>query len=216
MGCTSSVNAGNFTWVPETGSSSKASQAGGETGQSSSLHLHQRFANFCHRRNRNKDVASLATDTSETRTARGDEGSSENLERAGGKITDDPGEWDSKWEEEARALAAVTMPFLPARVCVAFAAGNLTSQGSGGMSPPAVTTGPRRAAVKVLRSPPPRVIHAALLIVDVSGFTALSEDARRRLGAEGVEAFSLALSAFFAEMMQLFSRFRGDVDCFAV
>jgi class 3 adenylate cyclase len=54
-----------------------------------------------------------------------------------------------------------------------------------------------------------------LLIVDVSGFTALSEEARRRLGSEGVERFSLAISAFFALMMRLIIQFEGDVDCFA-
>ena len=56
---------------------------------------------------------------------------------------------------------------------------------------------------------------AALLIVDVSGFTALSEDAKRRLGSEGVETFSLALSTFFSIMIDLVNDYNGDVDCFA-
>eukprot|EP00873_Tetraselmis_striata_P009423 jgi/Tetstr1/429687/TSEL_019583.t1 len=59
------------------------------------------------------------------------------------------------------------MPYVPARVAAAFAAGRLTK---------------------------PRAVRAALLILDVSGFTRLSEEARRRLGSEGVERFSLALS----------------------
>ena len=61
----------------------------------------------------------------------------------------------------------------------------------------------------------PRSSQAALLIVDVSGFTALSEDAQKRYGSEGVEHFSLAISRFFAVMMDLIVSYQGDVDCFA-
>jgi hypothetical protein len=104
---------------------------------------------------------------------------------------------------EAADVAGATMPFLPARVANAFAQGHLT---------PLCDTASSSVAVA---SPTPRSLAAALLIVDVSGFTKLSEDAQRRLGAEGVERFSLALSAFFAIMIKLIMQYHGDVDCFA-
>lgn len=55
-----------------------------------------------------------------------------------------------KWRARAVELADATLPFIPARVSVAFTQGGLEGL------PPA-----------------PRRLHAALLIVDVSGFTAL-------------------------------------------
>lgn len=98
----------------------------------------------------------------------------------------------AEWRARAVELAVAALPFVPARVSVAFAQGVLEG------SPPA-----------------PRRVKAALLMVDISGFTALSEDARRRLGSEGVERFSLALSSFFAAMLEEIAGYRGDVDCFA-
>jgi class 3 adenylate cyclase len=102
----------------------------------------------------------------------------------------------------AADVAASTLPFLPTRVSTAFAQGHLSLACADSLGLPAT-------------SPAPRSLAAALLIVDVSGFTKLSEDAQRRLGIEGVERFSLALSAFFAIMMKLIQEHQGDVDCFA-
>jgi class 3 adenylate cyclase len=104
------------------------------------------------------------------------------------------GDMAQEWMARAARLAEATLPFVPARLSTAFAEGRVSA---------------------LVASPSPRSIEAALLIVDVSGFTALSEEARRRLGSEGVERFSLALSAFFAVMMELVARHAGDVDCFA-
>ena len=109
-----------------------------------------------------------------------------------------------QWTSRALALASAAMPFVPARVSAAFASGKL--EGSRSSADP--ITGPPKSSS-------PRVVTAALLIVDVSGFTALSEDAKRRLGSEGVETFSLALSTFFSIMIDLVNDYDGDVDCFA-
>ena len=111
---------------------------------------------------------------------------------------------DHEWTSRALALASAVTPFVPARVSAAFASGKLERM---------------RSAADRITDPPksssPRVVTAALLIVDVSGFTALSEDAKRRLGSEGVETFSLALSTFFSIMIDLVNDYNGDVDCFA-
>ena len=104
---------------------------------------------------------------------------------------DNDAQSDPDFLARAKAVAFAVTPFLPARVSTAFAAG----VGRSGSAP-------RRS-------------QAALLIVDVSGFTSLSEDAQKRYGSEGVEHFSLAISRFFAVMMELIVSFQGDVDCFA-
>ena len=108
---------------------------------------------------------------------------------------DNDAQSDPDFLARAKAVAFAVTPFLPARVSTAFAAGVGRSGATSGAAP-------RRS-------------QAALLIVDVSGFTSLSEDAQKRYGSEGVEHFSLAISRFFAVMMELIVSFQGDVDCFA-
>lgn len=119
----------------------------------------------------------------------------------------------AQWREKAVALAAVVVPFVPVRVCTAFATGFLRRPT--GTAEDEHRSG-RAADSRQLASPMPRVMpRTAVLILDVSGFTALSEDANQRLGSEGVERFSLAMSSFFAVMIELIAAHDGDVDCFA-
>ena len=111
----------------------------------------------------------------------------------------------AEWTSLALALASGAMPFVPSRVSAAFASGKLEE---------GLKAGPGRGRHASML-PAPRVVTAAVLIVDVSGFTALSVDARRRLGSEGAERFSLALSSFFSIMIDTVNDYEGDVDCFA-
>ena len=111
----------------------------------------------------------------------------------------------AEWTSLALALASGAMPFVPSRVSAAFASGKLEEGLKAGSG--------RDIHASML--PAPRVVTAAVLIVDVSGFTALSVDARRRLGSEGAERFSLALSSFFSIMIDIVNDYEGDVDCFA-
>lgn len=161
------------------------------------------------------------------------------VDRGEAEASDD-GALDPDWEEDARALVQVALPLLPSRVALAYAAGRSYSSSSAGAavatahsspgsysagstcstvpSSPSFNGSPFNKSLLASRCLPlgrRRVAEAALLIVDVSGFTRLSEDARRRLGSEGVESFSLALSSFFAVMMELIYSHDGDVDCFA-
>eukprot|EP00873_Tetraselmis_striata_P033056 jgi/Tetstr1/453320/TSEL_040311.t1 len=115
---------------------------------------------------------------------------------------------DPIWRSAASALARTVMPFVPERVSAAFAQGRLTGPvGSRGGSDDEA----RQRVVSVQ----PSGVTGVLLILDISGFTRLSQDAQRRLGSEGVERFSLAISAFFSVLLPLIVKFRGDVDCFA-
>eukprot|EP00873_Tetraselmis_striata_P044541 jgi/Tetstr1/464805/TSEL_009544.t1 len=123
------------------------------------------------------------------------------------------------------SFVSAVLPFVPNRTSTAFARGLMTSAATSSSTP----TEPRNRQVRLTRrssvsatmndlvvcSPAPRAMRAAVLVVDVSGFTALSEDARRRAGSAGAERFSVALSAFFGKMTELTTQFGGDVDCFA-
>eukprot|EP00873_Tetraselmis_striata_P020689 jgi/Tetstr1/440953/TSEL_029222.t1 len=112
------------------------------------------------------------------------------------------------WRSAASVLARTVLPFVPERVSAAFAEGRLARPfGSRGGSEDEV-----RQRVSSVR---PKGVTGVLLILDISGFTRLSQDAQRRLGSEGVERFSLAISAFFSLMLPVIVKFRGDVDCFA-
>lgn len=117
-------------------------------------------------------------------------------------------EGDAK--ERRRAVTARVAPFVPQRVLRAFATGSLGDSSNCGRrgegTLPRVGAGSRA---------PPRHIAAAVLLVDVSGFTWLSEQARRRASSDGAEHFVLALSAFFSAITRLTGAMGGDVDCFA-
>eukprot|EP00873_Tetraselmis_striata_P026005 jgi/Tetstr1/446269/TSEL_033813.t1 len=112
------------------------------------------------------------------------------------------------WKSAASALARTVLPFVPERVAAAFAEGRLAGP-----------VGSRRDSEDEVRhrasSVQSKGVTGVLLILDISGFTRLSQDSQRRLGSEGVERFSLAISAFFSVMLPLIVKFRGDVDCFA-
>lgn len=114
-----------------------------------------------------------------------------------------------EWKSRASALAGATLPLVPARVAAAFAEGLMVHHPYDSRS--SVNNVPSSTA----HVPAPRIASAAMLLLDVSGFTALSEDARRRLGSVGVECFSLALSAFFETMISIIASHHGDIDCFA-
>lgn len=126
-----------------------------------------------------------------------------------------------EWKSKASILAGSCLPFVPARVVAAFAEGGFRDGGHGAP----LSWYQSRADVKssfdalspepASSMPAPRTVSAAVLLLDVSGFTALSEDARRRLGSEGVEGFGLALSAFFQVMISIIVSHHGDIDCFA-
>jgi len=120
-------------------------------------------------------------------------------------------EEELEWQERATNLALATVPFLPARVSNAFAEGRLKRGPPHDLNSADCISSLAPSVV----SPSPVTVQACLLMVDISGFTALSEDARRRLGSEGVESFSLSLSAFFSVMIDTIARYEGDVDCFA-
>jgi class 3 adenylate cyclase len=99
---------------------------------------------------------------------------------------------------KARALAERVMPFVPRRVVRAFAEGFLNGAATGAVTP----------------APEPRLTDAAVLVLDVSGFTKLSEKYSRQ-GSKGAEAFTLNISSMFARMTTIIRNFHGDVDCFA-
>lgn len=99
---------------------------------------------------------------------------------------------------KARALAERVLPFVPVRVVQAFAEGYLNGAATGAVTP----------------APEPRRTNAAVLVLDVSGFTKLSEK-YSRLGSKGAEAFTLNISSMFARMTSIIRTFQGDVDCFA-
>jgi class 3 adenylate cyclase len=122
-------------------------------------------------------------------------------------------------------VAAAVVPFVPTRVSTAFSRGLLNASTMASTIPQNLvsTSSPRTPRLRsefvapplVTSCPEPRPLAAAVLLVDVSGFTRLSEEARRRAGSDGAERFAVALSAFFARITQVTASFSGDVDCFA-
>jgi len=95
-------------------------------------------------------------------------------------------------------LVSRVLPFVPGRVVEAFCDGKLSDKQKGSALP----------------EPAPRRLEAAFLLVDVSGFTKLSESYARE-GIEGVEQFSLLVSSVFSRLAYLAELHRGDLDCFA-
>mmetsp|Transcript_3596 Transcript_3596/g.8578 ORF Transcript_3596/g.8578 Transcript_3596/m.8578 type:complete len:1140 (-) Transcript_3596:2301-5720(-) len=100
--------------------------------------------------------------------------------------------------ERARNLASQITPFIPRRTVEAFLDGQLNCDNSG----------------SILWPPEPRMQCGAVLLVDISGFTKLSE-AYSKAGTEGIESFSLLISSFFAKMTDIIEAHHGDIDCFA-
>lgn len=121
------------------------------------------------------------------------------MSSAGGPLVPREESCDFEWGMALLAARRVS-PFMPRRVLAAFA-GGLLGGTEGGNSR---TCCPR-----------PRFFSAAALLIDVSGFTRLSEEARARAGSDGAETFAAALSAFFAAITQITANFAGDVNCFA-
>lgn len=63
-------------------------------------------------------------------------------------------------------------------------------------------------------SPEPAALQAAVLLVDVSGFTTLSELYSSQ-GPAGCEEFSLLIGELFEKLTVVIEFFGGDIDCFA-
>lgn len=136
-----------------------------------------------------------------------------------------------EWQNEMKgtAAAAAVMPFVPTRISAAFARGLLTTTdaaaGSTGTTAQGAPVsdrsrrGLRQGAAFIGNlakpRPAPRQIQAACLLVDVSGFSRLSEQACRRAGSAEAEGFAFAISEFFSQMTVIIDSFGGDIDCFA-
>mmetsp|Transcript_35054 Transcript_35054/g.83156 ORF Transcript_35054/g.83156 Transcript_35054/m.83156 type:complete len:340 (+) Transcript_35054:86-1105(+) len=95
-------------------------------------------------------------------------------------------------------VASRVLPFVPKRVVEAFCSGRLTEHGTG----------------DTIATPEPRQLHAAFLLLDVSGFTKLSESFAEH-GTEGIEKFSLLISSLFTRLTSVLEEHHGDIDCFA-
>jgi class 3 adenylate cyclase len=63
-------------------------------------------------------------------------------------------------------------------------------------------------------APQPTALPAAVLLVDVSGFTRLSELYSSQ-GPAGCEDFSLLIAELFEKLTVVIEYFGGDIDCFA-
>mmetsp|Transcript_1921 Transcript_1921/g.5619 ORF Transcript_1921/g.5619 Transcript_1921/m.5619 type:complete len:1277 (-) Transcript_1921:1740-5570(-) len=100
---------------------------------------------------------------------------------------------------EALEAAARLLPFMPKRVEAAFLEGGLD---------------PLSPTLDGISSPPPVALEAAVLLVDVSGFTKLSEH-YSQMGTEGCEQFSTMVSKFLALLCNIVQTHSGDIDCFA-
>lgn len=112
-------------------------------------------------------------------------------------------------------------PFLPRRVLAALAAARVSGEGgvdAKGDSGSSVRGGeesvPPLDGAQDWRCPDPTALQAAVLLVDVSGFTRLSE-AYSAMGAAGCEEFSLLIGELFEKLTVVIEYFGGDIDCFA-
>uniref|UniRef100_A0A061SKC5 Guanylyl cyclase n=1 Tax=Tetraselmis sp. GSL018 TaxID=582737 RepID=A0A061SKC5_9CHLO len=102
------------------------------------------------------------------------------------------------YSEETSRFITRFAPLLPKRVVYSFAESRFNCMDTG----------------EVLCAPQPRVIEAAVLLVDIKGFTKLSELYAKH-GAAGVEEFSLLVSSLFAAMTRIVRSHQGEIDCFA-
>ena len=123
--------------------------------------------------------------------------------------------------ESLKAMGRILLPFMPLRVAeqlpfildvvpgCAENAGLQTSgnDGSEHMAPLQFNTADHHAVA-------PKAMEAAILLVDVSGFTRLSETYGRQ-GTLGCEQFSLLMGNFFSELTGILDSFGGEIDCFA-
>uniref|UniRef100_A0A061QVT6 Guanylyl cyclase n=1 Tax=Tetraselmis sp. GSL018 TaxID=582737 RepID=A0A061QVT6_9CHLO len=94
--------------------------------------------------------------------------------------------------------AGKIVPFVPERVLQAYLSGHLNHKWTGAIN----------------LAPPIREASAVTLLLDVSGFTALSEKFSEG-GTKSFEEFSLLLSGFFARTCEIIFSYGGDIDCFA-
>ena len=123
--------------------------------------------------------------------------------------------------ESLDAMGRILLPFLPLRVAEQLPFildrgpgraenGGLQTAGNDGtehMGSLQLTTADHHAL-------PPKAMEAAILLVDVSGFTRLSESYSRQ-GTLGCEQFSLLMGNFFSELTGILDSFGGEIDCFA-
>ncbi|CAM9421263.1 unnamed protein product, partial [Discosporangium mesarthrocarpum] len=59
-----------------------------------------------------------------------------------------------------------------------------------------------------------RNMDAAILFIDISGFTASMERFAQR-GPQGIEKFWTMVNSYFCDLLNVIQRTGGDIDCFA-
>eukprot|EP00951_Prasinocladus_malaysianus_P007226 scaffold51831_cov24-Prasinocladus_malaysianus.AAC.1 len=110
---------------------------------------------------------------------------------------------DPDADKRAIRMAQRIVPFVPRRIVKKFLQGHLNG-----------AVADARAQRNETELDSGNFSFGSLLVIDVSGFTRLSQFYSRQ-GSEGAEQFSLSLSGFLARMTAIITGCGGDVDAFA-